>query len=252
MSVVLQVTHLEKSFRTIRAVNGVSLEVNAGEFVGLIGPNGAGKSTTMNCVCGRIRPDAGEIVIDGHDVWNDPVAARRSIGFVPQHLDLHEYLTGEEYLRFIAEIREVDEATITDDVDALLELTELTDARHRIIKEYSGGMARKIAICGALIGSPKLLVLDESFVGLDPESTFRLRGRLHDHCRAGGAIVLSSHILEMLEKICDRTIMLHDGEVAFDLAMDDAIAQAKTRGLSDLTELYLFEAGKLEANDSSE
>ncbi len=238
---VLSLTNLKKSFRKVDAVKGLSFDIQPGEFVGLIGPNGAGKSTTMNCICGRILPDAGEIKVDGVDIWKDPIAGRKSVGFVPQILDLPAFLTAEEYLHFISDLRETPASERTE-IDELLVLTELDKDRHRIIKEFSGGMLRKIAICGALIGSPKLLILDESFVGLDPESTFRIRQRLSNYCEKGGAIILSSHILDMLQNVCSRVVMIVDGELLFDETMEATLGRLEGQ---DLTAVYLDGVGKL-------
>jgi ABC-2 type transport system ATP-binding protein len=244
---VLTIEQLTKRYRRLTAVDNVSLSVDAGEFVGLIGPNGAGKSTTMNCVGGTIVPDEGKVSIAGVDVLQQPVVARRHLGFVPQELELYGYLTGEEYLRFIGEVRDVPGDELDAAIEELLALMELEKARHRVVKEYSGGMARKIAICGALIGAPKLLLLDESFVGLDPESTHRIRRRLQAHCDAGGAIILSSHILDMLQNICTRFVMLVDGGLALDVTRAEFESGLAGSEYGSLLELYLEKAGKLDA-----
>ncbi len=244
---VLKIDSLTKKFRSLTAVDDVSISVEPGEFVGLIGPNGAGKSTTMNCVGGTIAPDEGKVEIDGVDVLTNPVAARRNLGFVPQELELYGYLTGEEYLRFVGEIRDVPAAELGETIDELLALMELDKARNRVVKEYSGGMARKIAICGALIGAPKLLLLDESFVGLDPESTHRIRRRLQAHCDNGGAIILSSHILDMLQNICTRFVMLVDGGLALDMTHAEFEEGRRDGEYGSLLELYLEKADKLDA-----
>lgn len=246
---ILEIRDLEKRYRRLVAVDGVELRIDAGDFVGFIGPNGAGKSTTMNSVAGTIAPDAGTIHVCGVDAITDPVGARRHMGFVPQHLHLYGYLTGEEYLRFVGDIRGVPADQQATEIAELLELCELTDARNRIVNEYSGGMARKLAICAALLGSPRLLLLDESFVGLDPESTHRIRRKLKQHCNNGGAILLSSHVLDMLERICTRIVMLVDGQVKIDRSMDDIRADLDAGPLEDLTELYLSTAGKLDVAD---
>lgn len=244
---ILQITELKKRYRRLVAVDGVDLSIGPGEFVGFIGPNGAGKSTTMNSVAGTIAPDSGSIEVCGVDAITDPVGARRQMGFVPQHLHLYGYLTGEEYLHFVGDIRAVDAAQQSTEIAELLALCELTEARNRIVNEYSGGMARKLAICAALIGSPKLLLLDESFVGLDPESTHRIRKRLKQHCNNGGAILLSSHVLDMLERICTRIVMLVDGTVRIDRSMDEIRAELADGPHNDLTGLYLHTAGKADA-----
>lgn len=246
MSSVLTIEGLSKSFRQLQALDDVSLTIEPGEFVGLIGPNGAGKSTLMNCSLARLVPDSGKVTLGGVDVYEETVAARAKVGFVPQELDLYEYLTGEEYLWFIGELRDVSEAKLQETIKHLLHITELTDARHRIVKEYSGGMSRKLAIAGALVGAPPLLMLDESFVGLDPESTFAIEKELKAHRESGGAVLLSSHILDMLERICTRIVMLVDGEVVIDSPKAEVDSMLESEGFENLTELYLDRAGKLE------
>ncbi|MFP4598805.1 MAG: ABC transporter ATP-binding protein [Persicimonas sp.] len=240
----LQIKNLTKRYRRLVAVDDFSMTVNAGEFVGFIGPNGAGKSTTMGCVAGVLAPDEGSITVADVDVVEQPVAARAEIGFVPQELELYDYLTGEEFLRFVAEVRGVDKDVQDEEIEALLELTELDDARHRVVKEYSGGMTRKIAICAALIGSPPLLLLDEAFVGLDPESTFRIRKWLESYCDDGGAIVLSSHILDMLERLCSRIVIMVDGELGRDMSREELDSLLESGDYPDLNAIYLEAAGK--------
>jgi ABC-2 type transport system ATP-binding protein len=156
---------------------------------------------------------------------------------------MHGYLTGEEYLLFLGALRGVSEEKLPTEVEELLELTELMPARHKVVKEYSGGMARKLAIAGALIGAPPLLLLDESFVGLDPESTWRIRLRLEKHCQNGGSILLSSHILEMLERVCTRIVMLNAGKIVLDDSMDNL--KKRFTDEVDLTRIYLDLSGKL-------
>ena len=244
---ILHIDGLRKQYRKLVAVDDVSLDVFGGDFVGFIGPNGAGTSTTMNSVAGTVSPDAGVIRVRDVDAVTDPVGARAHMGFVPQHLHLYGYLTGEEYLRFVGDVRAVPGDQLDEQIEELLTLTELLEARHRIVNEYSGGMARKLAISAALIGAPPLLLLDESFVGLDPESTHRIRQKLARHCEDGGAIVLSSHVLDMLERICTRIVMLVDGAVHIDRPMEEIREEFGTGPYRDLTELYLHTAGKTEA-----
>ncbi|MEO1272433.1 MAG: ABC transporter ATP-binding protein [Myxococcota bacterium] len=237
---VLEIRGLVKRFRSIIAVDGVDLVIQPGEFVGLIGPNGAGKTTTMRCISGELAPDEGTLKVGGVSVIDAPIKARAQLGYVPQELELYRYLTGEEFLRFVADGRGVPEGRQDRRLEELLTLTELTEARHRIIREYSGGMARKIAIAAALIARPPLLLLDESFVGLDPESTFALRQHLVEYCQQGGAVVLSSHILDMVERTCDRVVVLARGQVQRDLdteALQATLGPGKAH--ATLTELYL-------------
>lgn len=244
---ILHIDALTKRYRRLVAVDDVSLTVGAGEFVGLIGPNGAGKSTTMGCIAGTVAPDEGTVVVGGVEVSDSPVDARRHLGFVPQHLTLLDYLTGLEYLQFVADLRGLDEQRRTRDIDELIDITELDDHRDTIIREYSGGMLRKLALAAALVGSPRLLVLDESFVGLDPESTHRLRQKLEAHCADGGAIVLSSHILDMLQPLCDRFVILDEGRLARDVHRPEFTELLDTGEITDLTDLYLQTTGKKEA-----
>jgi ABC-2 type transport system ATP-binding protein len=245
---LLSVRSLHKKYRKLTVIEDLSFEVRAGEFVGLIGPNGAGKSTTMGCICGVVVPTSGQVLIEGQDVLADPIAARRLISFVPQDVALYDHLTGDEYLRFVAAVRHMTEGEASEQIERLLAMTELTKARNRLVKEYSGGMARKIAICAAMLGPPKLLILDESFVGLDPESTASLRVALLDYCAQGHAVLLSSHILEMLERICTRVIMLVGGDLKLDEPIDELKRRFERGPDPDLTSLYLRLADKLPAD----
>lgn len=248
MTTVLDVSNLTKKYRKLTAVNALNLQIQAGEFVGFIGPNGAGKSTTMGSIAGVLNPDGGSIRVGEVDVLADPIEARKHVSFVPQRLEMYDYLTGLEYLQFIADARGLGTEERDAQINELLELCELTAAKNRLVKEYSGGMARKLAISGALLGPPSLLLLDESFVGLDPESTFMLQRRLERFCEEGGAILLSSHILDMLERICTRVVMLVSGELVLDESMKELEQQFKSnRGPDNLTTLYMEQADKLHA-----
>ncbi len=242
MEPILQVQGLTKRYRHIKALDGVELTIEPGEFVGFIGPNGAGKTTTMRCIAGQLMPDGGELVVGGKSVTRDPIEARRLVGYVPQELTLYRYLTGEEFLRFVADVRGVPASEQDARVEELLELTSLDRARHRILREYSGGMARKIAIAAALIAKPPLLLLDESFVGLDPESTAALRQYLVKYCQEGHAVLLSSHILDMLERICTRVVLLHKGVIQVNKDRQDLDATLGNQ-FETLTDLYLHHIG---------
>ncbi len=241
---LLELDGLTKRYRQLTAGDQVTAEIEAGEFVGLIGPNGAGKTTLMACVAGTLAIDAGSVHVDGLDVEAAPVEARRHIGFVSQQLDVYAYLTGREFLDFVADLRGMDDERSGRRIDELLETTDLVDAQHRLLKEYSGGMARKLSLASALLGPPDLLLLDESFVGLDPESTHRIRRELRAFCDAGGAIVLSSHALEMIQAICSRVMILDDGRLVRDLADDEIRASIDDGEFDGLTEIYLEATGR--------
>ncbi len=241
---ILDIDGLTKRYRSLVAVDDIHIEIPPGQFVALIGPNGAGKSTLMGCMAGTVSADEGTVHIDGVEVTDDPVEARRRLGYVPQHLTLLDYLTGEEYLDFVADLRELDRQQRDAEIDELLALTELEESRDAILREYSGGMLRKLALSAALIGAPKLLVLDESFVGLDPESTHRIRHKLKEHCERGGSILLSSHILDMLEPMCDRFLILDEGTLARDIDRAELEELRQSKRVDNLTDLYLQTTGK--------
>ena len=242
---VLELRDVRKSFGKLCAVDGVSLTIGSGELVAFMGQNGAGKSTTMRAIAGLSRIDSGEIRISGRDVHDDPVGARACLGYVPQELMVYRFLSGEEYLTLVARIRGVSEDKVTECVEKMLTLCDLTTARRRMIRDYSGGMARKIAMAGALIGRPELIVLDESFVGLDPESTFKLSRYLKQYAADGGDVLISSHILDMLHELCTRFVILHHGKIVSDIsrtALDDLLTQDSE--IHDITGYYLKQTGQ--------
>ncbi len=242
---ILSIDTLTKRFRSLTAVDELDLSIDRGEFVGLIGPNGAGKTTTMRCMAGMIGWDAGSIELSGVDVGRKPVEARRHLGYVPQDLEMFEYLTGEEYLSFVSRVRTADDDASADvALDDLLALAGLQAARDRLVREYSGGMRQKLAVAAALIGDPGLLVLDEAFVGLDPESVHRMRRALADFCDDGGAVLLSSHNLEMIQSLCSRVVVLVDGTCSADVSDDELHRRIESGEIESLTDLYLEAAGQ--------
>lgn len=208
---VLSIRGLKKRFRSTVAVDGIDLEVQRGELLGLIGPNGAGKSTTVKILTGQLLADEGAIFIGGEDILKDPLAARRVTGYVPQDIELYPFLTGRELLELVAAIRGVNEPA--REIDTLLERFRLTPAQHRMTREYSEGMARKLSICAALIGSPPLLVLDESLNGLDPRAAAEVKAVIQEELARGTAIVLVSHILDVLERLCTTVVLIDRGRV---------------------------------------
>jgi ABC-type multidrug transport system ATPase subunit len=225
---VLRITGLKKRYRSHLAIDGIDLEVRAGELVGLIGPNGAGKSTTVKILTGQVLADEGEVNVGGHDILKDPVAARKVTGYVPQDIALYPFLTGRETLEMVAAIREIKDAGPL--IDNLLARFRLTEAQHRMTREYSEGMARKLSICTSLIGSPTLLVLDESLNGLDPRAASEVKAVIREELARGTAIVLVSHILDILERLCHRVVLIDSGRVVSTLDRDalDALANSGT------------------------
>ena len=241
---ILKIEHLKKSFGKFMAVNDLSMVIEPGEAVGFIGQNGAGKSTTMRSIAGLSKIDSGKITILDKDIAEDPVGARQHLGYVPQDLALYRHLTGEEFLSLVGKIRGMEEGAITEQIDQLLTLCDLNGARNKLIREYSGGMARKVAMAGAFIGKPELVVLDESFVGLDPESTYKLVTYLKQYIADGRAILISSHILEMLHQLCTRFFILHHGQCVADYSLSEVEEICHDPATPNLTALYLMKTGQ--------
>jgi len=228
---ILTVSGLEKRFRKTIAVAGLDLAVHRGELLGLIGPNGAGKSTTVKMVTGQLLADAGRIEVDGHDVIAEPLAAKRLIGYVPQDVALYPFLTGRELLEFVAEVRDVPAAEAKRTIDEMLERFHIADAQNRMTREYSEGMARKLAIATALIGRPPLLLLDESLNGLDPRAAAEVKAILKEELARGTAVVLVSHILDVLERLCTHVVLINRGKVVETLdrpSLDRLVADGTT------------------------
>ena len=229
--VLLSVEAVSKRFHRLVAVNGLSLSVRAGELVGLIGPNGAGKSTALSMCCGDLLPDEGRIAVAGHDVTREPLAARRSFGYVPQRLRLFPFLTGAELLAFVAEVKGLAPDEGRAQADALLAQLDLVDAKDRLAREYSEGMARKLSLAVALLGRPPLLVLDESLNGLDPRAAAEVKDMLRRHVADGGGVVIAGHVLETMERLSTRVVLVHRGRVIDDLdraALDRLAAEGRT------------------------
>lgn len=199
-----------KQFGRVHAVNDVSFTIEPGEFIGLVGPNGAGKSTTIKMLTGQLLPSSGSVEICGIDISAHPNEGRVELGYVPEFPELYTYLSAREMISFVAEIRG------RGDVDWALSLTGLGDDADRLIREYSQGMRRKTAIACAMVAKPKVLILDEALNGLDPPSVERVLRALNDVRAEGTAVVLSTHVLDTLEKIATRIIMLKDGSVEHD------------------------------------
>lgn len=226
---VLELSGVRKDYGRVVAVKGLDLSVAPGTFVGLIGHNGAGKSTTLKMIMGLLTPSAGTVRIDGIDVHASPREARSRLGAVPEEPALYEFLTAREFLSFVREVRGV------GDVDEALELTGLGADADRLIREYSQGMRRKTALAAAVLAKPKLLVLDEALNGLDPPSAARVKDKLRALCDEGCAVVLSTHVLETVERVADRVVMLAKGELIADLSTDGlAPGELEKRFLSQL------------------
>ncbi len=216
----LEFQDVTKSFGAHTAVRALSLRVDRGDFVGLIGPNGAGKTTTLRMGVGHLSPTKGRVLVDGLPVLDHPLEARRRIGYVPEYVALYDYLTGVEYLEFVADIKGIDGAARDGEIATLLEILELGEERSRLIRTYSQGMRRKVAMAGALLGRPPFLVLDEAMNGLDPTTLHRLKAYLRSLVDQGMAILISSHVLEVLERLCNRIAIMHAGALVEDMGAE--------------------------------
>ena len=227
----LEVAGLVKRFREKTAVDRLDLTIAPGELVGLIGPNGAGKSTTVKVITGQLLGDEGTIRVGGHDIRFDPLAARRLTGYVPQDVVLYPFLTGREVLQFVAEVHGLEPNVARPRIDELLARFALTPAQNRMTREYSEGMARKLAIAVALVGEPELLVLDESLNGLDPRAAAEVKQIIRDRMAAGTAILWVSHMLEVVASLASRVVVMDSGRLVGELsreAMDERAARGET------------------------
>jgi ABC-2 type transport system ATP-binding protein len=210
---MLEAHELAKNYSGIPAVSGMSFTLKPGEILGCLGPNGSGKSTTVKMLVGLLEPTRGHITMNGVDLRDDPVAYKRRVGYVPEEATLYTYLSGREYLQLVGRLRGLDGPVLERKIGGLLELFGLTDARHTAMAGYSKGMRQKVLIASALLHDPDALVLDEPFSGLDVTMTQVLKTLLAELAAAGKMVFYSSHVLEVVEKVCSRIIILHRGRV---------------------------------------
>ena len=211
----LLISHLKKKYLNSKrySINDLTLDIKAGEIFGFLGQNGAGKSTTIKCITGIHPYDEGQIVICGHDMKKDPISAKKSIGYVPDNHSVYEKLTGREYVNYIADLYGVPLAEREERMNRYLKMFKITFAVDRQIKGYSHGMKQKICIIAALIHNPRLWVLDEPMVGLDPQSMFDIIDEMKEHTASGNTVFFSSHNIDLVSKLCDRVAIIHDGEL---------------------------------------
>ncbi len=210
---MLKITHLTKTFGEKKAVDDLSLEIAPGEIYGFIGHNGAGKTTTLKSVVGIQQFDAGEITIGGISLKKDPLACKRQLAYIPDNPDLYDFMTGIKYLNFIADIFGVSASDRQERIRNYADLFELTDDLAQPIAAYSHGMKQKLAILSAWIHDPKLIIMDEPFVGLDPKASHLLKGMMREVCDGGGAMFFSTHVLEVAEKLCDKVAIIKAGKL---------------------------------------
>ena len=210
---MLKIEHLTKAYGEKKAVDDLSLEILPGEIYGFIGHNGAGKTTTLKSVAGILRFDSGEITIDGKSVKDQPIECKKVIAYIPDNPDLYEYMTGIKYLNFVADIFGVPADVRTERINKYADAFELTRNLAQPVSDYSHGMKQKLAVISALIHEPKLVLMDEPFVGLDPKAAHLLKGFMREICDNGGAIFFSTHVLEVAEKLCDKVAIIKGGRL---------------------------------------
>ena len=230
---MLEINHLTKTYGEKKAVDDLNIHINPGEIYGFIGHNGAGKTTTLKSVVGILQFDQGEILIDGKSIQTDPLACKREIAYIPDNPDLYDYMTGIKYLNFIADVFNVSAEDRKTRIRKYADLFELTSDLAQPIAAYSHGMKQKLAIIAAWLHQPKLIIMDEPFVGLDPKASHLLKGMMRDVCDAGGAIFFSTHVLEVAEKLCDKVAIIKGGKLIRSGTMEEV------KGDDSLEEVFL-------------
>jgi ABC-2 type transport system ATP-binding protein len=239
---ILRIEELVKRYGSFTAVGGLDLTVRQGQIFGFLGPNGAGKTTTIRMVAGILQPTAGRIAIAGHDLASDPLAAKARIGYIPDRPYLYDKLSGGEFLRFVAGLWGKNGSDTEARADRLLELFQLTPWKDELIESYSHGMRQKLLISSALVHQPDLIVVDEPMVGLDPRSARLLKDLLREFTDRGGAVLLSTHTLEVAEALCDEIAIVQAGCIIARGTMDDLRSQADA-GEAHLEEIFLKVTG---------
>ena len=210
---MLKIEHLTKIYGDKKAVDDLSLHIQAGEIYGFIGHNGAGKTTTLKSVVGILPFEEGEIFVDGTSIKTDPLKCKKEIAYIPDNPDLYDFMTGIQYLNFVADIFGVDAEKRQERIRQYADAFELTESLGQAISAYSHGMKQKLAVISALIHEPKLIIMDEPFVGLDPKATHLLKELMHEKCREGCSFFFSTHVLEVAEKLCDKVAIIKEGKL---------------------------------------
>lgn len=230
---MLKIEHLTKVYGGKKAVDDLSLHIQPGEIYGFIGHNGAGKTTTLKSVVGILQFDEGEITIDGISIREQPLACKKKFAYIPDNPDLYDFMTGIKYLNFIADVFGVDENIRQERIRKYAGLFELTNDLGQPIAAYSHGMKQKLAIIAAWMHDPKLIIMDEPFVGLDPKASHLLKGMMREVCDNGGAIFFSTHVLEVAEKLCDKVAIIKGGKLIRSGTMEEV------KGDDSLEEVFL-------------
>ena len=230
---MLRIENLTKRYGEKIAVNNLSLHIAPGEIYGFIGHNGAGKTSTLKCIVGIQDFDEGEIYIDSKSIKNQPIECKKLFAYIPDNPDIYDFMTGIQYLNFVADIFEVSQQERSELIKKYADMFEISDSLNDAINSYSHGMKQKLVIISALIHSPKLIIMDEPFVGLDPKASHILKGIMRQICDDGGAIFFSTHVLEVAEKLCDRVAIIKNGNLVVSGTIDEV------KGDGSLEEVFL-------------
>lgn len=230
---MLRIEHLSKVYGEKKAVDDLSLHICPGEIYGFIGHNGAGKTTTIKACCGILQYDSGEIYVDGISLKENPLLCKSKIAYIPDNPDLYEFMTGIQFLNFVADIFGVSGTERQEKIRRYADAFELTDDLGQTISSYSHGMKQKLAIISALIHDPRLIIMDEPFVGLDPKASHLLKDLMREICDKGGAIFFSTHVLEVAEKLCDKVAIIKGGKLIKSGTMEEV------KGDTSLEEVFL-------------
>ena len=218
---MLKIENLTKSYDEKKAVDNLSLRIHAGEIFGFIGHNGAGKTTTLKACCGILDFEEGEIFIDGESVKKNPIRCKEKIAYIPDNPELYAFMKGIQYLQFVADVFGVSEEDRQVRIHKYADVFGLTENLGQLISTYSHGMKQKLALIAAFLHDPKLIILDEPFVGLDPKASHTLKGMLRECCEKGGAIFFSTHVLDVAEKLCDKVAIIKEGKLIKVGTMDE-------------------------------
>ncbi|MFO8055833.1 MAG: ABC transporter ATP-binding protein [bacterium] len=246
---MIKTVELTKHYGRVRAVDGVDMEVNAGEIYGFLGPNGAGKTTTIRMLIGLLKPTSGKVYIDGHDLVKEPVAAKSVVGFIPDRPYLYEKLTGEEFLRFMAGLYGMEKEKVDPKMEELLDFFSLSDWGNELVESYSHGMKQRLIMASAFIHSPKCIIVDEPMVGLDPKGARLLKDTFRKLAREGGAVFMSTHTLEIAESMCDRLAIIDHGRIIAEGTMEELRKRSAEPEEAHLEDIFLSLVGREDMHD---
>lgn len=240
---MLKLQNITKTYSkgAIKAVDNINLDIKPGEIFGFLGPNGAGKTTTIKMIVGLLKPDEGEILLDGVNIWEESLLAKSMISYVPDNPEIYDRLNGIEYLNFIADMYGISKDDRQQKIQYYSELFNIQDALGDIINSYSHGMKQKLVLTSALLNDPKLFILDEPMVGLDPKSSFNLKEIMRKMCDEGKTVFFSTHVMEVAEKLCDRIAIINKGNIIALGTMEELRSHAKERGTLENIFLELTE-----------